>query len=176
MNRDQRQAAYSEVETKARHALEHVKAPLSRDRSSIIIQLLMEPSFDTYVSWTVFKDWSNGEYFSIEVKWKQWHDFERFRDAESGQWRTEPTLQFKEASLNVQDFDQRFHIGSKIQIPLMGVEDFSGADGVGYSLKVPNYFGGFHLFWWEEGPPEWRELTAWAADMQTYLSQAFASG
>lgn len=80
-----------------------------------------------------------------------------------------------EANLNANELADYMKNGRSIRIALLNDTGTLGLDGTSYGLCDRHLYHDFRLKWWESGPEEWRELTTWAAEMRTYLSQAFAS-
>ena len=175
MMREQPQSEFAELQTKALHALEHVDAPVSFRRSYVALQLWEYPAFAKYISWTIFTD-KDGNMVLKQMIWDRPDDTERFMDPIVGLkkgWHIEPTLTNSETSLDQSEIVRRITIANTIAIPLVGIKSTVRLDAVTYGLQIPASYNSFRLQWWCNGPEEWRELTTWAADMRTYLLEAF---
>lgn len=171
---EQRHAEFRLLEEKAHHALEYVATPKSAP-PFWVLQLCAYPAFGDAHSYTIFAEKDYARPLLRHTHWKRVYDRQRFLDPMMGLregWHTEPTLAVNDVTLAEPPFAALMKKGQQIHIPLIGVETEFGLDGEHFSLQMPNFWGGFRLNWWGDGPPEWRELTAWVHELEAFLSQA----
>ncbi len=158
-------------------ALENMNIRDTYPRAHAVIQLWMYPAFSDFVSWTVFADKDHTNPIVKQVIWNKLFDIQRFTDPLEGLkkgWHTAPIMSVEEALLRSDEFAARLKNGQSIRVALLTEKSPWGLDGTSYGLWYKHFYADFRLKWWADGPQEWRELTTWASDMRTYLSQAFA--
>ena len=107
-----------------------------------------------------------------EIIWDRPFDWEIFTGApaESEQEvALTPTLRVRDSYLPVKELKSLFETVIDLDIRMIGVKEPFGLDGETFGLEGYGPLHGIRLEWWCEGPDEWRDLTAWAAEMREFL-------
>lgn len=131
------------------------------------------PAFSIHKSWTIFESRSqNSQSVAREVTWDFPADSARLRNPLVGLkqgFYTNPTVVIRDGKLPDDEFSSLIEQGRGLNIPLIGIEQGVGLDGVRSGIEL----FGLHrvrLEWWGEGPKEWRALTDWVKKFRDFLS------
>jgi hypothetical protein len=179
---ERRDELFRVLNLKAKQALKDVGKPTLLEKALPIIQLWEEPSFSPFVSRTVFAAY-NRETRKVEltpvvkqVTWYQENEWQRVNAVlEEPCPQLEPNLTVLEAALDPEPFFILMNEGSRIEIPLLGVQPQMGHDGTFFRLSVLHAFGGFTLHWWTKPPEAWNEIVQWTYRMRTFLLDSIAT-
>ena len=137
------------------------------------IRLWHYPAFSAHKSWTIFKSRSqNSQSVVREVTWDFLADNARLADPLVGLkqgFHTNPTVVVRDGKLPDDEFSILIEQGRRLNIPLIGIEQRVGLDGVTSGIELFG-FDRVRLEWWCEGPKEWRALTDWVKKFRVFLS------
>jgi len=173
---ESRQAEFSELERRAIILLEGA----DKIEPQVPIRGLLPefclwyyPAFSAHKSWTVFKSRSrNSQSVVREVTWDFPADSARLRDPLVGLkqgFHTNPTVVVRDGKLPDDEFSSLIEQGRRLNIPLIGIEQRVGLDGVIFGIELFG-FDRVRLEWWRQGPKEWRALTDWVKKFRGFLS------
>lgn len=141
------------------------------------------PSFDDARGWTVYQTrQQEQEVFRVHtVLWRQGHDQDRMiafhNQPRTGMARyrpqpvpKEPTVETSLTSLDAAWWREQYGALDSIRIAC-ATQGPIGCDGAFFGLARPDLFHHYAFEWWEEGPPEWCELVAWANECMAFFKQ-----
>lgn len=89
--------------------------------------------------------------------------------------RAEGLLRVHDAPLDSEALDSRLQAASKIVVPLIGIQEPSGCDGVMSGLVIEGGLPRIELSWWSSVPEEWKGLVRWAEELRAFFEQRSAS-
>jgi hypothetical protein len=131
------------------------------------------PELSSHRSWTIFKSpLQNSQSVVREVAWDFFADSAPLVDplvALKQGFHTNPTVVVRDAKLPDDEFSRLFEQGRHLNIPLIGIGQGWGLDGVTSGIELFG-FDRVRLEWWCEGPEEWRALTDWVKKFRGFLS------
>lgn len=153
----------------ARHGVRHAACRLLR--------LTEEPAFGNDVSWTVLEGGrgSGREAHVVELTWDQPFDRSRFLDPMLGLkhgFAEEPSIASRVCCIETARIEGLLQRLARILVPAVPAEGMLGLDGVTYTLSARSGMSEVSWSWFCDGPPEWRDLVAWAEDARTMLRAA----
>src|SRR5262245_37055394 len=113
------------------------------------------PAFSAHKSWTIFKSRSqNSQSVVREVTWDFPADSARLADPLVGLkqgFHTNPTVVVRDGKLPDDEFSSLIEQGRRLNIPLIGIEERVGLDGLSSGIELFG-FDRVRLEWWCEGP------------------------
>lgn len=143
-------ASYDTIENYLRHGTR-----LRLQNGIRIIQCLIMPSFEDWVSYEIFQ-WRDRNYYVLETQCKLTDPRGDLNEGEIRRIGFVPQLRFKHSQLNkstVEDFKSFFDIPVKV-FP----ENYHGLDGTLYELLLCNGFQEVRFRWWVNPTDEWLPL------------------
>jgi hypothetical protein len=182
---ERRDAELRELHERALHGLEHaeeLEPRASVRRRTASLRLWQYPARGAFSSWTVLSPRglsAEGPPTLVrEVVWDRFHEAARLTDPMEGRRRgfhRHPTLAVRDAEVDETELSQLMEQAKRISIPVVAIEECPGLDGVTCGLATDGFLGAVRLEWWCDGPREWRDLIAWAGEMQAFLSRCLDS-
>lgn len=168
-----------ELEMQVSGVLRQKYLPEDRPIESMF-QVICEPSFEEKVSWEIFKtikEESTECYFVVKSTWDKILDCSKLDiplvalKAKYNKGQIIPTIKRKNIYIDKGIVDQMLLGFSNIKVSPIPNKASEGFDGTTYELKINSIYSSCHFRWWEEGPGNWSELTAYAVSILEYFSK-----
>lgn len=138
---------------KARHALDNALSHESLPKRSAIsfLRFWMHPSFNPWVSWTVFQDRNEDEWFVRRITW----------DPTDPDIAAGITTYAAEGRIP-EEHARQLHIRlAEIQINVFPLENRIGLDGVRFGIEKVQFANTSSLSWWCSPPKGMEPLAKW---------------
>src|SRR5687768_7540879 len=84
---------------------------------------------------------------------------------------TAPSLSVRDAVVHTGDYDVLLDEGSRLRIPVVGLEESLGLDEETWGITSNAFLARPCLEWWCDGPGEWRDFTDWVARLRNFLQR-----
>jgi hypothetical protein len=153
--------AWRNLEDRAR---EIIRSDRRYAETDFLIQLLLLPQFQPFVSWEISRrsrDSSRQGYFALRTEWNRPFDEERLRTP-LAQLRNGmvplPTIEMEEFDLTDEYVETLIEKISGISIPAFPESGRFGIDGNTYEFYIHESFASARYLWWEEPPASWKPL------------------
>ncbi|NFN94266.1 hypothetical protein FDB28_09220 [Clostridium botulinum] len=166
-----------ELESQVSGLLKERYLPEGRSIQSVF-QIIYEPSFEEKVSWEVFKtikQESTECYFVVKSMWNKIEDCSNLDiplvalKAKYKKGQIIPTIKREKIQIDKGIVDKMLLQFTNIKVSPIPNQANEGFDGTMYELKINSIYHNCHFRWWEEGPKNWSELTAYTIKALEYL-------
>lgn len=166
-----------ELENQVSGLLKQKYLPEERPIESMF-QIIYEPSFEEKVSWEIFKTIKQENtqcYFVVKSVWDKAEDCSKLDiplvalKAKYNKGQIIPTIKREKIYIDKGIVDDMLLQLSNIKVSPIPHKASEGFDGTTYELKVNSIYHNCHFRWWEEGPKNWSELTAYTIKVLEYF-------
>jgi len=177
---ERREREWADLQNRALHLLENTDQLAPRDPVRALhplLRLWVYPSYEAYLSWTVFRSLPNAEPETIIARiaaWDRPYDARRMREPIETPQINDPTFVVRDHILPP-EAATALNLERKFAVTLATARDSVGLDGTSSGLQTYGFMGGVRLSWWQNGPPEWREIITWTAEIRQYLTDLFGA-
>lgn len=143
-----------------------------------IFQIIYEPPFEEKVSWEIFKTIKQENikcYFVVKSVWNKVEDCSKLDiplvalKAKYNKGKIVPTIKREKIYIEKEIVDDMLMHLSHIKVSPIPNKGSEGLDGTTYELRINSIYNNCHFRWWEEGPGNWSELTAYVVKVLKHL-------
>lgn len=169
---------FHELESQVAGLLRQKYLPEERPIESMF-QIIYEPPFEEKVSLELFKtiNQENTEcYFIVRSVRDKAEDYSKLDmpsvalKAKYNKGQIIPTIKREKTYIDKRIVDEMLFQLSDIKVSPIPNKIRTGLDGATYELRVNSIYNSCHFRWWEEGPENWSELTAYVEKILEYFN------